>query len=183
MRNTDNGAPELGVTDAETRTVRGRWDVFASIVLALIGAAESMSIGMSMLRPIFAIEDHRALILTAGLATGLAGGFALYVFAMHLLGKPKKRRLFRFSAALLLAFCAFELGTITTLIAFGASSPWGYVVEGLSGPLFGWLEGVISVAWWPVFFIAGFAIATGVGLHLWEAAKVKGFVTPDGVRS
>jgi hypothetical protein len=181
-----NNAPEASRTNplhAAQSPAHGNWTHFALLVCSLLATVQCLGVGMGAVRPFVAIEDHRALVLFIGTVTGLAGGASIYIFATHVLGRSKPPRLFRLSAALLLVFVAFEMGTITTLIAFGQSSPWGYVVEGISGPLFGWLDGVVSPAWWTLPFIIGFFGTIGVLAHLWENAKASGFLTSEGLRT
>jgi hypothetical protein len=183
MSRTSPQASRANPLHAAQSPALSNWTHFALLVCSLLATIQCLGVGMGVVRPSVAIEDHRTSVLSIGMATGLAGGASIHIFATHVLGRRKPPRFFRLSAALLLVFVALEMGTIATLIAFGQSSPWGYVVEGISGPLFGWLDGVVSPGWWTLPFIMGFLDTIGVLVHLWENAKASGVLTSEGLRS
>ncbi|MEL6505236.1 MAG: hypothetical protein AAFQ10_12370 [Pseudomonadota bacterium] len=62
-----------------------------------------------------------------------------------LLGAPMRRRPLRRSGLVTASFIAATLGVAATLFVFGKSSPFGFALDGISGPLTdglltGWLS-------------------------------------------
>ena len=181
MSDTQDNKPDADAPSTGKVSTKQKRHVFYACALAVIGGMESFGIGQNLLKPFFSVEDHRMLIIMAGLATAVTGCFAVFVFAMHLFARHVPHQLFRLSGPVLSGFVAFQMGLFATLMVFGESSPWGHIIKGISGgPLIGWLDGIISPAWWPLPFIAVSLLTLGVISHVWADMKTKGFLTPDG---
>ncbi|MEL7273619.1 MAG: hypothetical protein AAGK33_09290 [Pseudomonadota bacterium] len=75
-----------------------------------------------------------------------------------LLGAPVRRRRLRWAGLVMAAFMAATLGVAATLFVFGKVSPFGFALDGISGPLTdGLLTGLLFPMVWPVVFLgAGF---------------------------
>lgn len=143
--------------------------------LASIGAgAYGFGAATGLLRPWMDFEQQRTLMLSAGGVGAAITIWATATFVFHFLDDRQPGRKLHAALVILSVVVAIEVAMITTSIAFGESSPWGHIVEGINGPAIGILAGIVPSWWWAPLWAATLLIVLSAFAHLVRVARRRG---------